>query len=265
MASLLTPCPLLHACAGQAALLDLRFDLISVDLYHIKNSRHREISQLISTRAQPGTSTELAERRLPPPTTGQLPREFGNIFSAWKGEPTKAMPGLPNFNTTATRDAASDVLVKAFPGGDKQVFRDLMDTHPTIITVEKGYDVYSREDGGDQMVLGKITSVCIVKIWDGAELEEGVQSWLEIKWLGTDPDFKGQGYGMATLRGALRYAQSHGVQDQFALRADVTTIDFYRTFMMAISDALGYKSGVESPLTFIRSRSGLVTSPTSNS
>jgi GNAT superfamily N-acetyltransferase len=166
------------------------------------------------------------------------------------------MPGQ-NFNTTATRDAATTVLVKAFPGSEKQDFRNLMDTHQIIIATERGYDADS--------VLGKITSVCIVKIWDGAELEEGVQSWLEIKWLGTDPHFKGQGYGMATLRGALRYAQSHGVQDQFALRADVTTIDFYRTFMMAISDALGYKSGVESPLTFIRSRSGLVTSPTSNS
>ena len=28
-------------------------------------------------------------------------------------------------------------------GGDKQVFRDLMKTHPTIITVEKGYDADS--------------------------------------------------------------------------------------------------------------------------
>ena len=64
---------------------------------------------------------------------------------------------MPNFNTTVTRDAASDVLDKAFPGGDKQVFRDLMDTHPIIITVEKGYDA-------DSVSLGQIPSVCIFKI-----------------------------------------------------------------------------------------------------
>ena len=50
---------------------------------------------------------------------------------------------VPNFNTTAVRDAATDVLDKAFPGGDKQVFRDLMDNNPTIITVQKGYDADS--------------------------------------------------------------------------------------------------------------------------
>ena len=145
------------------------------------------------------------------------------------------MPGLPSFNTTAIRGAATDVLVKAFPGSEKQDFLDLMDTHPIIITAEKGYDV-------DSVSFGSITSVCIFKIWDGAELEEGVLPWLEIKWLATDPDFKGQGYGMAAFRGALQYAQSHGVQDKFGLRADVTTIDFYRTFMMAISNALGEDS-----------------------
>lgn len=145
------------------------------------------------------------------------------------------MPGLPNFNTTVTRDAASDVLDKAFPGGDKQVFRDLMDTHPTIITVEKGYDA-------DSVSLGQMPSVCIFKIWSGAELEEGVRPWLEIKWLGTDPKFKDQGYGMSALRGALLYAQSHGVQDSFGVHADVTATDFYRKFMMATSDALGKDS-----------------------
>ena len=40
-----------------------------------------------------------------------------------------------------------------------------MDTNPTIITVEKGYDA-------DSVSLGQIPSVCILKIWSGAELEE---------------------------------------------------------------------------------------------
>jgi GNAT superfamily N-acetyltransferase len=142
---------------------------------------------------------------------------------------------MPNFNTMVTRDAASDVLDKAFPGGDKQVFRDLMDTHPTIITMEKGYDA-------DSVSLGQIPSVCIFKIWSGVELEEGVRPWLEIKWLGTDPDFKGQGYGTAAFRGALLYAQSHGVQDSFGVHVDTTATDFYRNFMMANSSALGEDS-----------------------
>jgi hypothetical protein len=145
------------------------------------------------------------------------------------------MPGLPNFNTTVTRDEAAGVLVKAFPGGNKHVFRDLMDTHPTIITVEKGYDA-------DSVSLGQTPSVCILKIWSGAELEEGVQPWLEIKWLGTDPKFTDQGYGMSALRGALLYAQSHGVEDSFGVHADVTATDFYRKFMMANSTALGEDS-----------------------
>jgi GNAT superfamily N-acetyltransferase len=143
------------------------------------------------------------------------------------------MPGLPSFNTTAIRVKATDVLVKAFPGSEKQDFRNLMATHPIIIT-KRGYNADS--------VLEKIISVCIVKIWSGAELEEGVLPWLEIKWLGTDPDFKDQGYGMAALQGALRYAQSHGVQDSFGVHADVTATDFYRKFMMANSSALGQDS-----------------------
>eukprot|EP01047_Picozoa_sp_COSAG01_P045683 COSAG01_NODE_4229_length_5223_cov_118.477752_3_plen_440_part_00 len=142
---------------------------------------------------------------------------------------------VPNFNTTATRDAATVVLDKAFPGGDKQEYRDLMDNTPTIITVEQDYDA-------DSVSLGQMPSVCILKIWSGAELEDGVQPWLEIKWLGTDPDFKGQGYGMAAFRGALLYAQSHGAQDSFGVHADVTATDFYRKFMMAGSDALGEDS-----------------------
>jgi GNAT superfamily N-acetyltransferase len=142
---------------------------------------------------------------------------------------------VPNFNTTAIRDAATGVLDKAFPGGEKQVFRNLMDNNPTIITVEKDYDA-------DSVSLGQIPSVCILKIWSGAELEDGVQPWLEIEWLGTDPDFKRQGYGMAAFRGALLYAQSHGVQDSFGVHADVTATDFYRKFMMANSSALGQDS-----------------------
>jgi ribosomal protein S18 acetylase RimI-like enzyme len=133
---------------------------------------------------------------------------------------------VPNFNTTATRDAATDVLDKIFPGNEKQNFRDLMDHNPTIITVGQDYDA-------DSISLGQIPSVCILKIWSGAELDEGVEPWLEIKWLGTDPAFKNQGYGTAAFRGALLYAQSHGVQDGFGVHADVTAIDFYRKFMMA--------------------------------
>jgi hypothetical protein len=61
-----------------------------------------------------------------------------------------------------------------------------MATHPTIITVEKGYDA-------DSVCLGQIPSVCIFKIWWTDEQEDGAQPWLEIKWLGTDPDFKAKG------------------------------------------------------------------------
>eukprot|EP01047_Picozoa_sp_COSAG01_P125634 COSAG01_NODE_54708_length_328_cov_0.835498_1_plen_52_part_01 len=50
------------------------------------------------------------------------------------------MPALPSFNTTATREAATDVLADAFPNAKRQTFLDLMDNNPTIITVEKGYD-----------------------------------------------------------------------------------------------------------------------------
>jgi GNAT superfamily N-acetyltransferase len=141
------------------------------------------------------------------------------------------MPGLPHCNTTLTRDAATDVLADAFPNAKRQTFRDLMDNNPTIITVEKGYDA-------DSVSLGQIPSVCIFMFW----FEEGVQPWLEIKWLATNPALQHQGYGTAALRGALLYAKSHGVQDQFGLHADATATEFYRKCMMATSDALGKAS-----------------------
>ena len=120
-------------------------------------------------------------------------------------------------NDDETRERANEVLKNAFeqPEGCNWAPEDAKEG-----PAEACQDLDMMPFAVVNTLQGEMTAACLFNIYDGDDLEDDVDSWGEIKLLGTDPAFKKKGYGCAAAAAALTYFQHHTEDVTFGCYAD---------------------------------------------